>query len=98
LIKNITKSNISEKWVIYLRESDALTRKRFTLAHELGHYISFLEGSFSSTCLVNGIYQDKYFFRKNDLESNADIWQMESEANAIAVTILMPEELVKDYG
>ena len=42
------------EWLIYLNDKDSRRRKRFTVAHEIGHYISFEAGSYSKPFLENG--------------------------------------------
>lgn len=68
---------------ILVNLGELATRKRFTIAHELAHYI--LHGS------GNTLYAHRDI--KNSSEENA---QMEREANYFAANILMPEEFVKE--
>jgi len=56
-------------------------RKRFTIAHELGHYFLHRE--------VKRTFIDEVFTRSGD--SN----QIEREANAFAASLLMPKDLVE---
>jgi Zn-dependent peptidase ImmA (M78 family) len=81
---------------IYVNKNHAFSRQRFTIAHEIGHYVSFLMDSFSKDELEKeGRFEDKAVtFRKNGTYSDA-----ETEANMIAAELLMPavkvEELLK---
>ena len=62
-------------------------RKRFTVAHELGHYT--IPGHLTS---------DKPFFKCTDKDLNT-FWELnskESEANSFAAELLMPENHFKD--
>jgi Zn-dependent peptidase ImmA (M78 family) len=69
-------------------------RQRFTIAHEIGHYILHAKNSSNSKLFV-----DYIAYRRDDLrptESNqtgAD--KQEVEANAFAAALLMPEKLVR---
>jgi len=69
-------------------------RQRFTLAHELGHYILKHER--------NGLFVDHYkkhfsgkLLFRNEESSTGEINQ-EREANAFAAALLMPEHMVKN--
>jgi len=80
-----------DKTIIYINKTHSDARKRFTLAHELGHFIlhksekSFVDGKKTQVLLranTGGV--------KNN---------METEANIFAASILMPEFLIKKlYG
>lgn len=70
---------------------DHPVRQRFTVAHELGHYIKgHLDGS-------NRLFRDT----RENFSTRAHDWR-ETEANAVAAEILMPkstiEELVYEKG
>lgn len=81
-----------EDWEIYVNKDHHINRKRFTAAHELGHYISYQVGSFSKDYLdQNGILTDT-MYRKNG-ESN----EKEVEANIIAAEILMPQPIIESF-
>lgn len=80
----------SEKWVIYVNASDSPKRRRFTIAHELGHLISYLyNGASKSEIDNNGKIADYAFATRT-----GDINPVEAEANAIAASLLMPESTV----
>lgn len=68
-------------WVIRVNKSQNIRRQRFTIAHELGHYMMHRNKSESFT--------DEVFFRteKKDL--------IEYRANEFASQLLMPEEKVR---
>lgn len=72
--------------------NNGLNRQRFTIAHELGHFIlgHQRKGVFVDT-------PDKYFpplFRNNESSTGESL--QEQEANAFAASILMPETLLLD--
>lgn len=70
-------------WEIAVNALHHPKRQRFTLAHELGHYVLH-----RWQCQR---FEDKKLFRNN--ESNP----MEAQANAYAADLLMPEDEFKDY-
>ena len=76
---------------IFVEQSDALSRKRFSVAHELGHYFLHLP--------ENGEFADKQadMFRgrsSNRSVSNEERYR-EVDANRFAAALLMPSELVR---
>lgn len=77
---------------IYLKRTDVATRKRFTVAHELGHLALHMnhkdEGKF--------IDNDKIFARDDGFLGYSDRTK-EKEANQFAAELLMPEEKVRKY-
>lgn len=68
-------------WVIKINQKHNKKRQRFTLAHELGHYILHKE--------KNTGFKDAVFFRNEILDS------MEYSANEFASQLLMPESNVR---
>ncbi len=78
------------KGTIGYNPRESKVRKRFTLAHELGHYEVHRED------IDNGIFIDKGFkveFR-NQASSTGEVLK-EQEANAFAAALLMPEKLLR---
>jgi Zn-dependent peptidase ImmA (M78 family) len=65
-------------WVIGVNNLHHLRRQRFTLGHELGHFVLHQKNGHE--------FIDKILYR------NMDSNHMESEANAFAADLLMPEE------
>lgn len=70
-------------WTISINSLHNKKRQRFTLAHELGHYILHKE--------KNAEFKDTVFFRNDVLDS------MEYNANEFASELLMPEVDVRTY-
>lgn len=68
-------------WIIKINNKHNKKRQRFTLAHELGHYILHKE--------KNTGFKDAIFFRNEVLDS------MEYSANEFASQLLMPEVNIK---
>ncbi|MGJ1434424.1 ImmA/IrrE family metallo-endopeptidase [Sphingobacterium siyangense] len=66
---------------------ETLNRRRFSIAHEIGHYILHSNKS-------KGIFMDKLMFRKNITLYSKKEEIIEKEANYFAANLLMPKELV----
>ena len=72
----------NDKWIIGVNEKHHPNRQKFTMAHELGHYILHREKN------INIV--DTTFFRNNETDS------IEFMANEFAAKLLMPENVVRD--
>lgn len=70
---------------IYVNEEDTIERKRFTIAHELGHYFLHL------SCDLNKEFVDMH--RRTGYNT---LLSKEREANQFAAAILMPENKVRE--
>jgi Zn-dependent peptidase ImmA (M78 family) len=70
---------------IYLNASEAPERRRFTLAHELGHWVC--------QCL-QGLTASRYC-RADEVGLDATAKALEREANVFAAELLMPREAVR---
>ena len=76
------------KGTIGVNPNESKVRKRFTIAHELGHYELHRDGT-------NGVFIDKQFkveFRNHN--SSTGEFKKEQEANAFAAAVLMPEKFI----
>ena len=78
-IKQVDEGTIS----ICVNKKHHFNRKRFTVAHELGHY--FLHSDKLKEGMIDGI------LNREDGANN----KIESEANEFGANLLMPEELFK---
>lgn len=89
----LIKNDKDDSYSIYVNRHHPANRKRFTIAHEIGHYVSFLNGSFSEEELrtKNQVTDYSIMWRRKDVQSDA-----ENEANLIAAEILMPRDKVED--
>jgi Zn-dependent peptidase ImmA (M78 family) len=67
-----------------------LVRRRYTIAHEIGHYVMHVKASAQQSLFV-----DRYVAFRDDQSSEGKDWQ-EVEANAFAAALLMPELLVRE--
>ncbi len=77
---------------IFIQESDAETRKRFTIGHEIGHY--FLRHQFE-----NGehVHVDKgNFISQRGPQAATGVDPKEIEANQFAASLLMPSKMVHE--
>lgn len=63
-------------------------RQRFTVAHEIGHYMLHLKNAHSR------LFLDKFVVYRRDDQSSTGNDQEEIEANAFAAALLMPAQLV----
>ena len=70
-------------WIMTVNSKHHENRQRFTLAHELAHYILHKE--------KNTEFEDSTFFRGNNMDS------LEYMANDFAATLLMPDEKIVSY-
>lgn len=87
----IEKNDNNDTYSVYVNKNHHPNRRRFTAAHEIGHYISFKCGSYSKNELeTKGGIKDILFYRKTGHFSRA-----ETEANQIAAEILMPKRKVE---
>ena len=72
--------------LIGVNENHPTSRQRFTLAHELGHYVMH-EGDY---------IDDQFRINFRDITSSTGTKMNEIEANAFAAALLMPEHLVRE--
>ena len=79
------------EWNIYVKHTDSPRRRRFTIAHEIGHFISFLQDGKSKEILKDKEQVSDLAFTRAAPHSH-----IEAEANAIAAYILMPEGDVRE--
>ena len=76
------------KGTIGYRQDEPKVRRRFTIAHELGHYELHRDKS--------DLFVDKQFIYRGRNSSHTPVSQvMEQEANAFASAILMPTEYMR---
>lgn len=89
----LKKNDQTGGYEAYVNRRHPQSRRRFTLAHELGHYISFKYDSYSKKELEQeGALADYAMsYRKDGVLSDA-----ETEANLIAATMLMPQNKVQE--
>lgn len=74
-------------YVITVNQGHPSVRKRFTIAHELGHFVLHKD-------LIgehNGIFDNRMY-----RDERFDNHQFETEANKFAASILMPSELITE--
>jgi len=81
---------VNENSRIGYNSFESEVRQRFTLAHELGHFILHSDNKDDYLFVDNA----KVMFRTNKT-SNQD-YRREREANIFAASILMPQSLIKD--
>jgi hypothetical protein len=81
MLKQDTKLGGPSGYAIFVNGSDPKVRQRFTIAHELAHFILHRDR------IGSGITDDKFF--RSGLSSRE-----EAEANRLAADILMPYDLI----
>ncbi len=79
-----------ETFAIYVNSSHPPTRRRFTIAHEIAHYI--LHRDKLGLEHVDGVRQPSALHRKEEGVKTPEEKAMEIEANTLAAEILMPTE------
>jgi len=79
------------RYVIGVNSSHSVTRQRFSIAHELGHFILKHPGEL----FVGQTLQHRTVIRR-DGKSALGVDPVEIEANAFAAALLMPEKLVAE--
>jgi len=87
----IIKKEKDGRFKIIVNDNHPETRKRFTIAHELGHY-------FLHRHLIGNGISDNCAYRSSTagMYANTDIGRHEeTEANRFAATILMPYKAIK---
>lgn len=82
----------SDKYVIYVNSFHPATRKRFTIAHEIAHFLEHRDKIGDD--YITGIKQP--LKREDGPILDSEVSQMEIEANKIAAEILMPEKKFKE--
>lgn len=80
---SLSKDKKSGKWIMKINSLHHPHRQRFTMAHELGHYIKHSG--------LHERFEDTTFFR------NGDSNPMETEANKFAGELLMPKDIFNEY-
>ena len=80
--------------IIVINDADALVRKRFTLAHEFGHYVSYSYQKKTGTIVDNkdGTHEEFEAARNEESELGTNVEEV--FANKFASCILMPKNLV----
>jgi Zn-dependent peptidase ImmA (M78 family) len=85
----LVKENV--RTVIGVNSSHAITRQRFTIAHEIGHYALKHEGNL----FVDKALKNQAFVVRRDGKSSLGIDLFEIQANQFAAELLMPATLLK---
>jgi IrrE N-terminal-like domain len=78
-----------EIWVNAQEAQEWPPRRRFTIAHELGHWQLHRHGG-------DGVYCRSSVVDTDDTEGSASLAEPEEEANAFAAAVLMPAPLIRE--
>lgn len=83
----LEKNEPARVWINPM-ENSYLPRRRFTLAHEIGHF-----------CMHRSTNQTTFVDTKSTMNRSESYWnRSESEANNFAAELLMPADLVRSVG
>lgn len=74
---------IGQNWCIFVNQYENEWRKRFTIAHELGHFVKHRD----KYIIAGSSAPDLIFFRDNTIDP------IEKEANDFAADLLMPKDI-----
>jgi Zn-dependent peptidase ImmA (M78 family) len=80
----------NKRGAIGYNSTHARVRQRFTVAHEIGHYVMHVKNSTQSRLFI-----DRYVAFRDDESSVGNDWE-EVEANAFGAALLMPARLVRE--
>ncbi len=80
----------NKRGAIGYNSTHARVRQRFTVAHEIGHYVMHVKNSTQSRLFI-----DRYVAFRDDESSAGSDWE-EVEANAFGAALLMPARLVRE--
>lgn len=78
--------------IIGFNQNESRVRRRFTIAHELGHYELHKE---HSHLFVDREFKQSRLYRSQKSSSDVATKDYETEANSFAAAILMPEDLIR---
>jgi len=86
-----------DDFIIYVNNSDSDHRKRFTIAHEIGHFISYKKAGLTKPILDrDNTIEDHCVYVGRTADGSDNDQKAEIEANSIAAELLMPETKVRD--
>ena len=77
-------------YTITVNSEDSLTRQRFTIAHELGHFL------FHRNKIGDGIFDDRLYRHNADRPNREVDQQDETQANSFAANLLMPVLYIRE--
>lgn len=83
---------VQEKTIV-INSQHPPVRRRFTVAHEIGHYVLHRKKKPDSPVFID----HAVYFRRSEGGSDLVNHQMEMEANAFAAGLLMPQILLEEY-
>jgi prophage protein len=86
----ISRENANSPVIVGVNSNDAITRQRFTIAHELGHYTKLKEEGKIDSRLGFVEYRNELSSQGND--------PVEIDANQFAAELLMPEHWIRHWN
>ena len=91
VISGLLIPSLGEIWVNAEEGGQWPLRRRFTIAHEIGHHILHRTGQQALFCRKANVRED------TPAKTKAPLPVSEQEANAFAAALLMPAELVRQH-
>lgn len=79
------------KYIIVVNQNHAITRQRFTIAHEIGHFI-YHRAKIGDGLVDNALYRQTTY---NGIVNNEINAKDEQQANNFAANLLMPSYLIE---
>lgn len=95
-ISGLLLTGPGEIWVNAIEANRWPTRRRFTISHELGHWVLHRTGQQKLFCRTAEVNADPSKFIEESVSSRPAIPVTEEEANAFAAALLMPAHLVSE--
>lgn len=92
-ISGLLIPSLGEIWVNEEEGGTWPTRRRFTIAHEVGHYVLHRTGQQALFCRKASVQEEEI----KSPTTRAPLPVTEQEANAFAAAVLMPAELVRQH-
>lgn len=80
-----------DKYIIIVNQNHAITRQRFTIAHEIGHFI-YHRSKIGDGIVDNALYRQTTY---NGIVNNDINARDEQQANNFAANVLMPTNLIE---
>lgn len=84
-VSGVLDCRTKEEPIILLNSTHHLNRQRFSLAHEIGHFVLHK---------MSGVHMDTKIFLRSDAPNLHGV-RIEREANQFAAELLMPEEEIR---
>ena len=78
-----------DAYVIYINKNHPMTRQRFTMAHEIAHFLLHKDKLDAGKEIIENAKREVALYRSDSSDQDR---QMEAEADKLAAELLMPSE------